>query len=89
MHCDRCGAEADANWCEITSFVDPEPCYLFGGAICTTPGCVDVDGSRAVPAPDIPGELTRADRAWLKRQGRLVEEYGRAWRELEEATSGW
>jgi hypothetical protein len=85
VYCDRCGAETDARWRDISTYGDgPGARFAFGGALCPTAGCVDGDGSRQVPAPDVPGELTREDRRWLKRQRRLAEEFGRAGRLLAE-----
>jgi len=77
VDCERCGAEAIVEWVDITSFADPSPVYLMNRAWCTTPGCVNEDGSTAVMPPDRPGELTREDRRWIRRHERLAEEYGR------------
>lgn len=83
--CDRCGQTADADRLEVTRMGDPERRYAWGHITCTTPGCVDEDGSTAVLPPDEPGQLTREDRKWLKRHRRLAEEYGQVERALMEA----
>lgn len=88
VHCDRCGSEADANWCDVSTWGDgPGTRFVFASALCPTAGCVDDDGSPRVPPPDVPGELTREDRRWIKRQRRLAEEFGRAGRLLAEAAA--
>jgi hypothetical protein len=83
--CRRCGEPADAQWLDITTWGDPEPVYLLGQSVCPMPGCVDEFGSRTVPPPDVPGELTHNDRMWLERQRRLVDELGALNRQLMEA----
>jgi hypothetical protein len=84
-NCRRCGVLAEATWCEVTMFGDREPQYLLGQSTCVTPGCVDAEGSRYVPLPDVPGQLTHDDQQWLRRQRRLVDELGALNRRLMEA----
>lgn len=88
VDCDRCGQPADADRIDVSSFVD-QGRFIWGRIVCLTPGCVDEDGSAAVEPPDEPGQLTREDRKWLRRQRRLAAEYARVARQLEEATTGW
>lgn len=74
--CDRCGQPADAQRCDATTLGGP-PAFVWGRIVCTTVGCVDETGSASVDPPDVPGELTREDRKWLRQQQRLAEELGR------------
>ena len=84
--CERCGAVADADWCDVSTLGEkPGSAYVMGYSACTTAGCVDERGSRTVLPPEQPGQLTRADQIWLRRQHALAEEYGRADRLLREA----
>lgn len=85
LHCRRCDALADAEWCDVTAYGDPEPVYVLARAECPTAGCVDEDGSRAVPPPDVPGQLTHEDQRWLRRQRRVADELGELNRRLMEA----
>jgi len=82
VRCDRCGCVADANRIDVTQLGDAGRRFVWGRISCTTPGCVDERGSTAVDPPDEPGEFTREDRKWLRRQHQLAEEYGRASRTL-------
>jgi hypothetical protein len=74
--CDRCGQRADARRIDVTT-LGGSPEFVWGHIVCTTVGCVDEFGSASVDPPDVPGELTREDRKWLRRQQRLAEEFGR------------
>lgn len=78
VHCERCGAVADVDWCDVSTFAEgPGSVLLMGQSSCTTPGCVDEAGSSAVLPPDKPGELTRADRLWLRYFERRFQEFKR------------
>ena len=48
-----------------------------GRALCETTGCVDEFGSSLVPPPDVPGQLTREDRRWIRRQNAVADELAR------------
>lgn len=86
LHCRRCGALVDdAEWCDVTTYGDPERVYILARAECPTAGCVDADGSRSVPPPDVPGQLTHDDQVWLRRQRRVADELGALNRRLMEA----
>jgi hypothetical protein len=37
--CERCGAELDVDWCEITTCGEAEPSFVPGRVVCPTPGC--------------------------------------------------
>jgi hypothetical protein len=87
VDCDRCDQPAEANRIDVSTWAREG--YVWGRITCLTPGCVDEDGSAAVEPPDEPGQLTREDRRWLRRQRRLAAECGRVARQLEEATTGW
>jgi len=73
--CDRCDQPADAQRIDVSTYAGPA--FTWGRIVCTTPGCVDETGSASVDPPDVPGELTREDRKWLRRQRLLAEELGR------------
>lgn len=88
--CDRCGAFAPVNWVDVTTFGDlPGSRRMANGAVCPTPDCVDDHGSSAVDPPDQPGQLTRDDRRWLRRQRHLADELGLTASLLDAATKGW
>jgi hypothetical protein len=87
VFCDRCGAEADAEWVDVSTYSRVD--HVLGRSVCRTPGCVDEDGSPSVPPPDDPGHLTREDHRWIRAQQRLIDEYGRVARVLADATEGW
>lgn len=74
--CDRCGRPADADRIDVSTM--SRPAFVWGRIVCTTPGCVDETGSAWVDPPDVPGELTREDRRWLRLQRRLAQEYADA-----------
>lgn len=82
VHCERCGAVADVDWCDIRKMTDPGPVYIMGHSSCTTPGCVNEHGSTSVLPPDRPGELTRTDRLWLRFYERRLEELKKRDREF-------
>lgn len=88
VDCDRCGQPAEADRFDVSTWTATGQ-YVWGRITCTTPGCVDEDGSAAVMPPDEPGQLTREDRRWRDRHLRLAAEYARVARQLEEATTGW
>ena len=74
VDCERCG--------DVSTYADPGPVLIMGRSRCTTSGCVDEYGSAAVLPPDEPGQLTRADHVWLRRQRALADEFGRVARLL-------
>ena len=74
--CDRCGEPADAARIDVSTWTQPAA-FVWGRITCTTPGCVDEFGSASVDPPDVPGELTREDRKWLRTQRQLADELGR------------
>jgi hypothetical protein len=80
--CDRCGGEADVDWVDVRAFGDPGARLAMGRSACRRYGCVDEYGSRAVEPPDEPGQLTREDRRWLRRQRMFLAEYERVSREF-------
>ena len=82
VDCERCGAYAEVEWCDVSTYADPGPVLIMGRSRCTTSGCVDEYGSAAVLPPDEPGQLTRADHVWLRRQRALADEFGRVARLL-------
>lgn len=83
--CERCGAEADVAWLEVTRMGDPGPTYLMGHSTCTTWGCVNEYGRTWVLPPDHPDRrLTPEDHAWKRRHYELAAEYTRATRLLME-----
>ena len=73
--CDRCGQPADARTFDVSTFAAPGAQMIV--AICRTPECVNENGSPMVDPPDQPGQLTREDRRWIRRQMRLAEDLGR------------
>lgn len=79
--CDRCGRPADAERCDVSTFAEPG-LFVWGEITCRTPGCVDESGSAAVDPPDTPGQLTRQDRRWLRRQERIGREWADVTRRL-------
>lgn len=87
--CDRCGAECDADQIDVTALGDPERRFVWGYIGCVTTGCADEYGDRSVEPPDEPGQLTREDRKWLRRQRAFLLEYERVARVFAEATTGW
>lgn len=74
LQCLRCGATTDPERLDITSYGDATPRSIPGYAECPTPGCVDEFGSRYVPPPDVPGQLTYEDQQWLRRHWALITE---------------
>lgn len=82
VDCERCGAPAEVDWCDVSTYADPQPVLIMGRSTCTTPGCVDEYGRAAVLPPDEPGRLTRQDLMWLRRQRALADEFGRVARLL-------
>ncbi|HEY6107632.1 MAG TPA: hypothetical protein VIV56_01895 [Gemmatimonadales bacterium] len=83
--CERCGSIAEAEWVDVGTMVDVGFVRIMGRSNCTRPGCVDEFGSTAVLPPERPGELTRDDQMWLRRQRFLLHEIGRVSRALSEA----
>jgi hypothetical protein len=73
--CDRCGQPADADRIDVSTW--SRPAFVWGRITCRTPGCVDETGSASVDPPDVPGELTREDRRWLRAQRAVADEYAR------------
>lgn len=69
--CDRCGQPA-----AVTIRGERAGRFIFE-ATCPTSGCVDELGSPSIDPPDRPGELTRADRRWIRRHIALIREFGR------------
>ena len=69
INCWRCGQQADVVWVDISTYAEPDMCML-GQVLCTTPGCVDEDGSNATSSmPPTAVEIQRkansvADRFW-------------------------
>jgi len=63
--CWRCGQPAEVEWIDIRTLNEAGPRYMDGGATCSTPGCVDWDGSAATSAmAPQPYEIqARAERA--------------------------
>lgn len=77
LHCDRCGARADVDWVDVSSYADlaeGRTVEMPSGATCSA-GCRDETGSMRVwPAPS-PEELARrADRMFLDRHRRLADD---------------
>lgn len=80
--CDRCGQPADAERLDVSMFGDRARQWVWGRIECVTAGCVDETGSTAVDVPDVPGQLTREDRRWLRKHRALAEELAEIERRL-------
>lgn len=49
LTCHRCGKPGYLDLCDVQTWAEPEPTYLPGkGGWCTTPGCMEPNGSRLI-----------------------------------------
>jgi hypothetical protein len=75
--CDRCSLVGQVvDRIDLSTFAEPRGSRVYVNAICDTPGCVDETGSPVIQPPDVPGQLTNADRAWIRRHNQLANDLG-------------
>jgi hypothetical protein len=72
----ECGTAVDIEWCDVTTLTDRTPIHIPGEMVCPSNRRHNVGA--AYQELRWPVELAEEDRAWLRRQYRLAEEFAEA-----------